>query len=70
MNSADKAVQHAIKQIREMPGGIVLDLRSEVDLEAVVNQISRRVARSDISHLDIMIVSDGKVLKILRYKNK
>ena len=68
VNSADKQAQHAIKQIQSNPGGVIIELSTDDITEDIVAQVTRRVQRSNIGKLDIMIVKDKKALKILRYK--
>ncbi len=68
INSADKALQHAVKQIKNNPGGVILDLATDLDMAALEKQLSSRMERSQIHKCDIMIKRDGVVLTILRYK--
>lgn len=70
INGADKRFQYAIKQIKDKPGGFILDLLEDMDMEALERQLTRRFYRneSEINALDLMILSKGKLLKILRYK--
>jgi hypothetical protein len=68
INSADKQLQHAIKQIQNNPGGIVLNTMENMDIPALERQLARRVERSSIDAFDLMLLSKGKLLKLLRYK--
>lgn len=68
-NATDNAVRKAMKQIRDNPGGIILDYGdNEIDIETLQDVITRRIMRCGIESVDIMLLSGGKVLKILRYK--
>ncbi len=68
INSADKSLQHAIKQIQGNPGGVMLDLMGDLDLEKLERQILGRFLRSRIDTMDVMIVSKKTLLKVYRYK--
>lgn len=68
-NATDNAVRKATKQIRDNAGGIILDYGdNEIDVEILQNVIKRRIMRCGIKSVDVMLLSRGKVLKILRYK--
>ena len=68
INSADKSLQHAIKQIQGNPGGVMLDLIDDLDLDKLERQILGRFLRSRIDAMDVMIVSKKSLLKVCRYK--
>lgn len=69
--AADNAVRSGLKQIIENPGGIILDYGdNEVLLENVEKIVNERVLRGKSPDLDIMIISKGKAVKVLRYKKK
>jgi len=70
INAADKRLQYAIKQIKDNPGGVILDILEDVDMEALEQQLTRRFYRdeSEIYALDLMILLKGNLVKILRYK--
>lgn len=70
INAADKRLQYAIKQIKDNPGGVILDILEDVDMEALEQQLTRRFYRdeSEIYELDLMILLRGNLAKILRYK--
>lgn len=68
-NSVDRAIREAAKQIQDNPGGIILDTSdSALSDEAIENTISQRMRRAALDLVDILIVSDKKLKKILRYK--
>lgn len=68
INGADKLLQHAIKQIRNNPGGVVMNILEDVDMSKLEAQLTRRFLRSNIVALDLMLLSKGKLVKVLRYK--
>lgn len=69
IGAADKRLERGLKQIRENPGGVVIDMAKSVDIDKLVNQLTRRFLRNhDTNELDIMILSQGNLVKILRYK--
>lgn len=71
LNAADQAVRKGAKQIQDNPGGIVLNLNNhEFDMKALQKTVYNRVQRSDIDTLDVMVLSKGKLKKVLRYKKE
>ena len=67
--AADNSVRHGIKQIMANPGGILLDYKqNQIDMPALERIITNRAKRANLESFDIMIVSDGKVASVLRYK--
>lgn len=69
--SADSAVRGGLKQIAENPGGIILDYEdNEILIENVEEIVEDRVLRGKNPTVDIMIVSRGEAVKILRYKKR
>lgn len=69
LNATDSAVRKAIKQIQENPGGIILDYADHsIDLEALISVISKRVVRCELKSFDILMLSKGYAIKVLRYK--
>lgn len=70
VNAADKRLQYAIKQIKDNPGGVILDVLEDMDMAALERQLTRRFYRpeSEINSLDLMILSKGEFVKIMRYK--
>lgn len=68
INGADKLLQHAIKQIQSNPGGVILNALSDIDITALEEQLVRRIKRSRIDELDLMLLLKGNLVKILRYK--
>lgn len=68
INGADKALQHAIKQILDNPGGVILNLSEDIDMPVLERQLASRIHRSKIEALDLMILSKSELIKVLRYK--
>lgn len=68
INGADKLIQHAIKQIQDNPGGIILNVLEDIDLSQLENQLARRIRRSQTDIFDLMILSKGELVKVLRYR--
>lgn len=68
-NSVDRAVREAAKQIQDNPGGIILNvLNAEDSIDTVISSATQRFRRINLSSVDILIISGGKLQKILRYK--
>lgn len=67
--AANSALRHGLKQIKENPGGVILDYNTDVDLQDVVNEIENRMRQSKkgLSQVDVMIVINQKIEKIIRY---
>lgn len=68
INGADKRLQHAIKQIQDNPGGVILNITEDVDMDKLEKQLLRRFLRSDVDAFDLMLLSRDELVKILRYK--
>lgn len=70
--AANTAIKRGLKQIRSNPGGIILDYGTkEISLDllkSVINERMQWYKRPD--DIDIMLVSNGSVITILRYKGK
>ncbi len=63
LNAADGAVRRAVKQIEKNPGGIILDYQdSAADFERVKRVIARRLQRINLAEVQVIIVSDGKLV--------
>lgn len=67
--SANSAIRHGLQQIRENPGGVILNYNNnEIVLEEVVDVIEKRMKWSNLGQVDVMILENNKIKKILRYK--
>lgn len=69
--AADSAVRGALKQIEKIPGGIIVDcgdnVKSCADLQEIV---ASRMQRSCYFDTDVVIIKDGKLVQVLRYRKK
>lgn len=69
--AANSALRHGLKQIKDNPGGIILDYKNEdVDLQEVINEVGNRMRQSkrgDLYHVDVMVVSKQEIVKVIRY---
>ena len=68
INGADKSMQHAIKQIQDNPGGIILNISENINLLQLEYQLARRIRRSQTGMLDLIMLSQGELIKVLRYR--
>lgn len=67
--AADSAIRSALKQIKDKPGGIILDYGANgFDPERLRDVINRRIMRSSGFDVDILIMSADKLFKVYRYK--
>lgn len=67
--SANSAVRKGLKQIKNNPGGIFLNYgNNDISLEEVEKVIDDRVKLSNENSVDIMIIMDQKLIKVIRYK--
>lgn len=67
--SADSAVRQALKQILNNPGGVILDYKeNNIIISELEKIIESRVKRSAVNNVDIMILSKGKIEKVISYK--
>ena len=69
LNSIDRAVREASKQIQDNPGGIILNLLDDSQtMEEVESIISQRFRRVNLDSVDILVVSEENLKKALRLK--
>lgn len=68
INGADKRLEYAFKQIKDNPGGVVLDMTESVSLERLERQLLSRFMRSKIDGFDLVLLEKGQFIKIIRYK--
>ena len=66
--AADSALRTAAKQIIENPGGVILELVGEVDIETLEKILSSRFKRVRMEQIDILIKTGDNLKKVLRYK--
>lgn len=68
--AANSAIRHGLKQIINNPGGIILNYKNNnVNLQEVIDQVENRIRQSkkNTDYVDIMIVLNQKIVKIIRY---
>ena len=64
----DSALRKALQQIRENPGGVIIDIGKSRDaIKCIESVINERVRKSCRFSLDIMIIKNKTLLKVLRY---
>ena len=67
--AANSAIKEGQKQIRNNPGGIILNYnKNDLSIPVLESVINNRMKWYKDIELDIMIVNNGKTVKILRYK--
>lgn len=67
--SANSAVRKGLKQITDNPGGIILNYgNNDISLKEVEKVIDDRVKINNENSVDIMIIIDQKLIKVIRYK--
>lgn len=66
--SANSAIEAGMKQIRSNPGGIILDYgNNHIDIDETLKVIDKRMEWYPKDIVDIMIISNGEMLMVLRY---
>lgn len=68
--AANTAIKRGLQQIRPNPGGIILDYKDiEISMDLLKQVIDKRMEwLSEGETVDIMIVRNSEVIKVLRYK--
>ena len=67
--AANSAIRKGIRQIVENPGSIILDYGDKsISLNELITVINKRMNWYEEKQIDIMIIQNGKVVSILRYK--
>lgn len=67
--SADSAIRKGLKQIKNNPGGIILDYSGKnISIDELEKVIDNRMKRGITGDTDIMVVLDDKNIKVYRYK--
>lgn len=67
--AANSALRHGLKQIKDNPGGIILNYKdNDFSLSELEDVINKRLSASAGYTVDIIIVKNGKTVKIIRYK--
>lgn len=67
--AANSAVRKAMQQIKENPGGIILNYTNDINIQKTIDVIEKRMncTKKDENTIDIMIVQNGETKIILRY---
>lgn len=66
--AANSAIRHGMKQIANNPGGIILNFEDRAfDMPKLIETISRRMVWYPKGCADIIIISKGEIVKVLRY---
>lgn len=66
--SIDSALRKAIEQIYNNPGGVILDFgKNKVQLPLIESAVKSRIESSCRFKIDIIIICDGKLRKVLQY---
>lgn len=69
--ATDSALRKGLLQIKDNPGGIVIELDKDVKLNDAEKTISQRMNRKssyeNYSVADVMLVQNGKILKVIRF---
>lgn len=68
--AADSALRKAARQIQENPGGVMLELTADIDVAELEKMISGRFRRVHLEEMDILIMVQGGLEKVLRYKKQ
>ena len=69
VGAADKRLQEGLKQIREKPGGIVLNMTETVPMDRLEKQMLARFIRNTaVDDYDLMLLEKDDLVKVLRYK--
>lgn len=68
INAVDKRLQDAIKQIQDNPGGVILKVPENIDVEALARQIASRANRSNIAEFDILVLTNEVLAAVFRHK--
>ena len=71
LNAVDRQLQDGLRQTFSNPGGIMINCKGNfASLNEIVSTINNRLQRSSKKQVDVIIVMDGEIKKILREKEK
>ncbi|MCR5174617.1 MAG: hypothetical protein K6C09_08340 [Oscillospiraceae bacterium] len=66
--AANSAVRHALQQIRQNPGGVLLNYPdNSIELESIITVINERMKWNRAMPVDIIIIRGGNLEQVLRY---
>lgn len=66
--AADSALRKAIKQIHGNQGGVIFDVADGIDKQKLIDVLDARATRSKSFNADIIVLHNGSVLFVRRYK--
>lgn len=66
--AADSALRAAAKQIQRNPGGVIIELVNDVEMDYLEKVLANRFRRIGIESIDILIIAGGRLKKVLWYK--
>ena len=69
-NTIDKRLRKAIKQIKDNPGGIVLYITNNLDINKSIETVHKRIINSDnlSFELDIIMIFKDRKIVVMNYK--
>lgn len=68
-NAVSQNIRNGIKQIREKPGGIILDMgESEMPIREIHEEVLNRLRRSSKFDCDVILIKNDEIVDIVRYK--
>ncbi len=71
VKALDDAVRRGLKQIKGNPGGIILDFgKHKINMTSAMKAISGRMTRGLNKTTDVLIIQNGQIVSVLRYKRK
>ena len=70
ISGADSHLRRAFKQIQENPGGVIINMNKTVNMTSLEKQLFRRFLRGRIEGVDLMLLRDGELHKVLRCKKE
>ena len=67
--SVDSALRHALKQIFDNPGGIIIDCKNKMNDKLLLDNISNRICRYQDSNfiIDVMVINSNNQIRVLRF---
>nr|MBQ4455676.1 hypothetical protein [Clostridia bacterium] len=69
VKAVDAALRKALQQIRDNPGGVIIDLcKSRESIQRLESAIRVRLQRSCKHSIDLIICRNDNIMKVVRYK--
>ena len=66
--AADSAIRKGLKQIKNNPGGLILELDNDIDIDELKTSINDRMKRGYSGQIDIIVKRKQFIKFIWRYK--